>query len=424
MAALGSGINAGLGRIDYSPIARGGEAAARGIMGAANTRAQGVMAIGQGLAQGIQTFQKKKEEKELMEQASIGIEGFLVNNPQLAQSMGAKISPDGDIDNGMIKSIVTTYGGPKAAMQAIGQMSQQLKIAGMEQQKIEMERNKIRAQIEQAGRGFGLQEQGIVLQARGLDQNASQFDRRLAQDQSQFDQTMDVTKRTADANIENTKAQTQSLTGQQMRAPEGYRWTPDGSQLEPIPGGPVDVQNRTKEEQAEEANMLQVYKLNESIANTDSVIGEILNIIGPKDDNGQTRAGILADGGSGFGVWIKWIPMTDARALGKAIETVKANIGFDRLQRMRDMSKTGGALGQVAIQELDALQNSITSLDQGADEETLRANLMKVLSSYERVRSIFSQQLEALRPTDGVRVDRVTGKRYVKGPNGEAIEIP
>ena len=54
---------------------------------------------------------------------------------------------------------------------------------------------------------------------------------------------------------------------------------------------------------------------------------------------------------------------TEARNLSKTIETVSATIGFDRLQRMRDESPTGGALGQVAVQELEALRATMGSLD-------------------------------------------------------------
>ena len=42
---------------------------------------------------------------------------------------------------------------------------------------------------------------------------------------------------------------------------------------------------------------------------------------------------------------------SDAQGLRANIETIKGIIGFERLQRMREESKTGGALGQVAVQD-------------------------------------------------------------------------
>lgn len=73
---------------------------------------------------------------------------------------------------------------------------------------------------------------------------------------------------------------------------------------------------------------------------------------------------------------------TDARNLRATLKTIKANLGFDRLQQMRKESPTGGALGQVAVQELEALQSTVASLDQGQDDDQLRANLDKIERHY------------------------------------------
>jgi len=78
------------------------------------------------------------------------------------------------------------------------------------------------------------------------------------------------------------------------------------------------------------------------------------------------------------------IPGTDGRNLEEALKTIKANLGFDRLQQMRDASKTGGALGQVAVKELEALQASIASLDRGQSPDTLRRNLEDIKFYYGR----------------------------------------
>jgi len=73
---------------------------------------------------------------------------------------------------------------------------------------------------------------------------------------------------------------------------------------------------------------------------------------------------------------------TDAGALGRTIETIEANIGFDRLQRMRDESKTGGALGQVAVKELEALRATIAAIKPSMGKDRLVANLKKVREQY------------------------------------------
>lgn len=57
MAIIGQGVQAGLGRIDYSPYMQGAVAGAQGI-------AQGLASFGQSVGSGIQNYLKKQEEKK------------------------------------------------------------------------------------------------------------------------------------------------------------------------------------------------------------------------------------------------------------------------------------------------------------------------------------------------------------------------
>ncbi|MBR9900406.1 MAG: hypothetical protein GYB19_10150 [Rhodospirillales bacterium] len=79
-----------------------------------------------------------------------------------------------------------------------------------------------------------------------------------------------------------------------------------------------------------------------------------------------------------FGNMIGVVPGTDAYDVDKQIDTIKANIGFDRLQEMRENSPTGGALGAVSELELKLLQSVKGSLDQGQSPEQLKANLADI----------------------------------------------
>lgn len=99
-------------------------------------------------------------------------------------------------------------------------------------------------------------------------------------------------------------------------------------------------------------------------------------------DVGVTTAGL---GGAILGT----VPGTAATDLQKKIETIKANIGFDELQSMRDASPTGGALGQVAVQELNFLQSTLGSLDRSQSPAELKKRLQqidKVLEKYQKSR--------------------------------------
>ena len=75
---------------------------------------------------------------------------------------------------------------------------------------------------------------------------------------------------------------------------------------------------------------------------------------------------------------------TDAKDLATTLDSIKANIGFDRLQQMRQESPTGGALGQVAVKELDFLQSVRGSLDNWQSPPQLKKNLGLIRKSYER----------------------------------------
>lgn len=66
---------------------------------------------------------------------------------------------------------------------------------------------------------------------------------------------------------------------------------------------------------------------------------------------------------------------TDASALQT---TISANIGFDRLQQMRDASKTGGALGAISEREMTQLSSVLGSLDLNQSDEQLLDNLERL----------------------------------------------
>jgi hypothetical protein len=77
---------------------------------------------------------------------------------------------------------------------------------------------------------------------------------------------------------------------------------------------------------------------------------------------------------------------TDARSLKAALQPIRSSLAFDRLQAMRDASKTGGALGAISEKELDLLEGAITSLDQAQSVPALVESLKRVRKHYEKIR--------------------------------------
>lgn len=102
------------------------------------------------------------------------------------------------------------------------------------------------------------------------------------------------------------------------------------------------------------------------------------------------------------------LPGTDASRLEEAIRPIKAIIGFDRLQQMREESKTGGALGAVAVRELEFLQAVQGSLAISQDRQVIKNNMRAIVESH----GLF-QQLRALAPALEAGDSRAVDK-YVK----------
>ncbi|MBX3603178.1 MAG: hypothetical protein KF863_21365 [Rubrivivax sp.] len=94
------------------------------------------------------------------------------------------------------------------------------------------------------------------------------------------------------------------------------------------------------------------------------------------------------------GALMQKLPASERRDLMAALDTIKANLGFAELQAMREASPTGGALGQVAVQELIALQSTIASLDVSQSAESLKRSLAQVRKHYDRYREL-EQRIEA-----------------------------
>jgi hypothetical protein len=107
------------------------------------------------------------------------------------------------------------------------------------------------------------------------------------------------------------------------------------------------------------------------IKNTEVVLGKI-----------KEAEGLIGAGTTGYGSYLSIVPATSAKQLATVLGTIKARLGFDQLQQMRNASPTGGALGQVSNRELAALESAVASLDQSLSPKALRDNLTEIETSY------------------------------------------
>ena len=83
-----------------------------------------------------------------------------------------------------------------------------------------------------------------------------------------------------------------------------------------------------------------------------------------------------------FGNQLKEIAGTSATDVSALVTTIKSNIGFDKLQAMREASPTGGALGQVSNQEIDFLQSTLNNLNQRQSQPQFESQLQILENIY------------------------------------------
>lgn len=101
---------------------------------------------------------------------------------------------------------------------------------------------------------------------------------------------------------------------------------------------------------------------------------------------------------------------TDARNLDAQLKTIRSALAFDSLQKMRENSPTGGALGQVSNIELSLLESSVAALDQAQTAEQLKEQLEEVRRHYENWRGVVE---EGRIPEGTVIRNAQTGERRI-----------
>lgn len=109
-----------------------------------------------------------------------------------------------------------------------------------------------------------------------------------------------------------------------------------------------------------------------SVNTADTVLGKVNTAIN------QTGIGTA---GFGSGI-ISLIGGTGASNLRSTINTIKSNLAFTELAKMRAASPTGGALGAISDKEEELLSSTVASLDASQSPSQLRANLTLVKDHY------------------------------------------
>jgi hypothetical protein len=145
MFQTGSQINPSLGRTDYSAYAQGAVAGGQAI-------GQGIANLAQGFANGIEKYQKNKEENQKLDDATTFIGNLLKKNPQLAENFNLTPDENGEFDKKAIRSAAKIVG-PAPFLQLAQSLSTQADTTASQNRvsRFILEQNK----QEQANRGLG-----------------------------------------------------------------------------------------------------------------------------------------------------------------------------------------------------------------------------------------------------------------------------
>jgi len=141
----------------------------------------------------------------------------------------------------------------------------------------------------------------------------------------------------------------------------------------PIPGGPAALDEKSLAQKAQSKG--------EGEARKASLVLEDIGRFRSKIENAPWYSPVTGLGGS----VLRSIPGSGAFNAKAVSDSIRANIGFDRLQQMRDESPTGGALGAVNNQEMQLLQSVLGSIDQAQSEDQLLHNLERLDGIYRGV---------------------------------------
>ena len=211
-----------------------------------------------------------------------------------------------------------------------------------------------------------------------------------------------------------------------------------------IPGGAADLASQAKVDEELAAKKIDFRKAQTKEIETNTILrntGSILDILAPADSESGLRAPkqlstmqrifqLDPPEVGGVGAMLadpenkSFFFSQEAKNIALLLKPIQAVIGFGRLQRMRDESKSGGALGNVSDSEIQLLYNSLEAINQGLSPDLLIPNLQRIEKIYEIILNnpIANSLLNA---KDNKEFDRLVEQLDKKGqlPSGVSVDF-
>ena len=123
---------------------------------------------------------------------------------------------------------------------------------------------------------------------------------------------------------------------------------------------------------------------------------------------------------TGWGSLLQYLPETEADYLEQQMDALHAQIAYGELVRMRDASKTGGALGQVSDFEGKQLAKILGAISTSFEPSKVRSQLIeirRILQTWKDAQIAYSEDPPPRITPDGIeyRYDKKTGKWFKHG---------
>jgi hypothetical protein len=151
--------------------------------------------------------------------------------------------------------------------------------------------------------------------------------------------------------------------------------------MEAIPGGPI-AQKEKEAAKKKKGRQAQVARAGGTVIQD---LQRALNIV----STNRSAVGAPA-------LLTQFIPESDAQAAEGMIQSALSNVGLDTLQQMRENSPTGGALGQVPIQQQKRLEQVLGSLKLSQRPAIVQDNIKRVINIYKDIVYGSTDEINAL----------------------------
>jgi hypothetical protein len=400
MAAFGTGINAALGRIDYTPYLQGASQGSAAI-------GQGIADLGQAAGKAVREFYQNKETNEMFKGVSQKVSDYIKANPLFGQQFGVK-NPD---DLAAIGVGIKAFGGgdKKQGAMMVGQMISQLQQQETESKAFSsaLSANSLTEGVQNYIKEGGKNPQAVAQFIMQQQESAGKMGETAANTRFLDAKTQEALSpppppsRTPEQMEIDTALQAASqnvgrpLTASEQNqvissvrnpirlreAPAGFRYTTSGT-LEPIPGGPEDIKaqevaakmateaKKNEEEIArsqEQANQT-MWEINNARNVVMSAISAVRGGAGGPIEGLPFVRDVLAAGGA-----------DSSKVLNSQYDTIRSVLKLEKIMQLKDLSKTGATgFGQLSDKENATLESAVANLNTSLPEETQIKNLQTV----------------------------------------------